>query len=125
MWEERHEVDPRVSPAQQVRGPPAPYTVQAFVENGSPSLIYDVTFNWHRATASAGQNPTIGALPPGQKRDAYAKLPGDFSATANKEMFGAVVYFRDSSRVGWRLRPDGQLDEMTDQQMPVPKGDRL
>jgi hypothetical protein len=125
MWEVRRPQDPRVTPAQRASGTAAPYTVQAWVENASSSPIYDVTFRWHRGTAPAGQSQTFSSLQPGQKQSVFAQLPEDVPATVDRLLFGAVVYFRDSNRVGWRLRPDGQLDPIPGQQMPVPDGEPL
>jgi hypothetical protein len=121
MWEERHEQDPRVLPAQRASGTSAPYTVQAFVRNGSPNLIYDVTFRWHLGHRFEGQMPTKPSLPPGEMLDAYSRLPQDFPASGNKDIFGAVAYFRDRNRVCWRAHPDREPEEIAEQEMPVPE----
>lgn len=119
IWEERLDRDPRVSQVQtavteSASGP----VIIAHLRNASEWPIYDVKLRWHRGSAPWDQPDEFAALMPGDETSATRALPPDLPNYVNRAAFGAVAFFRDSSHVTWRARPDGVLDEIAPDQVP-------
>jgi hypothetical protein len=120
FMEEKHlDRDPRIPQATAYmetmagRATAAP-VVCVNLYNRSDLPIYDVRVSWHRGTAPAGDPDLRPNLMPGGALESYRPVPEG----CRPDLFGAVVFFRDSSNVLWRRRPDGQLDEIPAGQEP-------
>jgi len=89
------------------------------VINTSQQPIYDAELGWHLGIAGHGEpNPEpLGTIMPG--------LPGvtkmrEFPPDVNLDISGAVVRFTDAGRVRWLRRPDGYLNEFTENWASAP-----
>jgi hypothetical protein len=111
---ESHESqDPRVTPAQKASGVESAPVIVATIRNGSEKLIRSVTYTWHKGSAPWGEFDRLGDLmPDGGEAARVRALPDDLPGYVNPEGFGAVAYFTDAAGVNWRVRPDGELDEI-------------
>jgi hypothetical protein len=118
MWQERFDRDPNVDEATlSARGERLGPVVVAHVRNASDQPVYDLRFSWHRGTAPYRQGEAMRPLMP--RDDAYATCPlPDDLPESNRDLFGAVAFFRDAAGTYWRARPDGQLDEIPPGQEP-------
>jgi hypothetical protein len=118
MWEERFDRDPGVDETTlSARGEhPAPVVV-AHVRNACDQPVYDLRFSWHRGTAPHRQGEAMRPVMPGDDAYATCPLPADLPEN-NRDLFGAVAFFRDAAGTHWRARPDGQLDEIPPGQEP-------
>jgi hypothetical protein len=93
-------------------GKPSP-VVNATVFNTSDQPIYNVVLRWHLGTQPRGEN-SLGTVMPGNSETASKEIPNG----ANPDVFGAVALFDDAEKVCWRLREQGQLDEIPKEQLP-------
>jgi hypothetical protein len=81
------------------------------VQNASEHPIRDVVFSWCKGTAPWGDPVRVEYLDGGTKVTRSRRLPNDLPPGVNKELFSAVVYFRDANGVDWRASPNGDLVE--------------
>jgi hypothetical protein len=65
------------------------------VRNQSDKPIHDLTFTWHKGTAPWGQFVRLGTLMPNNEKSSSRKVPDDRPDYVNREVFGAVAWFRD------------------------------
>jgi hypothetical protein len=91
-------------------------SVTVEVHNTSSQPIYDLRITWQLSDAPYAQWAALAPLMPGDVDVWNERLPPD----ATREMFGAVIYFRDAAQVIWRRQPDGQLALVPPDQEPRP-----
>jgi hypothetical protein len=88
------------------------WQVKALACNTSAQPIYDLHISWHKGTAPLDEADHLASLMHGD----VAPSTRDLSEQPDMSRFGAVVFFRDSADVQWRVRPDGKLDEIPEGQ---------
>jgi hypothetical protein len=119
IWEDRHDRDPRISQVQTaVTGVAPGPVIVAHVKNTSRQPIYDVSLSWHRGSMPWQQPDPLPTLMPGDEKDSTRALPSDLPSNVDPAVFGAVVFFRDAAGICWRVRPDGQFDEIPPEHLP-------
>jgi hypothetical protein len=91
-------------------------SVTVEVHNTSSQPIYDLRYAWQLSNAPHGQYELSEPLMPGDFDTWNEPLPPG----ATRDIFGAVIYFRDAAQVTWRRQPDGELALVPPDQEPRP-----
>jgi len=89
------------------------------IENTSQQPVYHLTFFWRDGTGEWNEPPDPHRLPLLMPGKPYAFVVGLVPSLPRKSflldtsLLGAGAVFRDAAGVHWRLRSDGQLDEVS------------
>ena len=95
--------------------------VMAYVKNSSKQPIYDVRIIWHIESTECGSYLVERALMPGEER--VSNSHNDAPETNNVDdlaAINAVLSFRDAAGTTWKTRPDGIVQEVAPDGMPLP-----
>jgi hypothetical protein len=112
LTEDRLDYDPAISQAERAAGTAVSPVIVAKARNDSDGPVYELALTWHKGSAPWGEFEKRSSLAPGARWSSTRALPADLPSYVDPEVYGAVLWFRDSARVWWRRRPDGSIDEI-------------